>query len=205
MNNVEIFLGVGMFIAIVLALVFIIMFAKSKLVPSGDVTITINGDPDKAIKTAPGGKLLGALADAGYFVSSACGGGGSCGQCRVDVHSGGGEILPTELDHITKGEAREGCRLSCQVAIKQDMEIELEESVFGVKKWDCEVISNDNKQPSSKSLSLKFLTVKAYLSVQVATFRLKRQRTTLSTKSSIFLKNTAVTGSVLASSTSSLK
>ena len=128
MNNVEIFLGVGMFIAIVLALVFIIMFAKSKLVPSGDVTITINGDPDKAIKTAPGGKLLGALADAGYFVSSACGGGGSCGQCRVDVHSGGGEILPTELDHITKGEAREGCRLSCQVAIKQDMEIELEES-----------------------------------------------------------------------------
>lgn len=88
MNNVEIFLGVGMFIAIVLALVFIIMFAKSKLVPSGDVTITINGDPDKAIKTAPGGKLLGALADAGYFVSSACGGGGSCGQCRVDVHSG---------------------------------------------------------------------------------------------------------------------
>ena len=155
MNNVEIFLGVGMFIAIVLALVFIIMFAKSKLVPSGDVTITINGDPDKAIKTAPGGKLLGALADAGYFVSSACGGGGSCGQCRVDVHSGGGEILPTELDHITKGEAREGCRLSCQVAIKQDMEIELEESVFGVKKWDCEVISNDNKATFIKELKLK--------------------------------------------------
>ena len=77
MNNVEIYLGVGMFIAIVLALVFIIMFAKSKLVPSGDVTITINGDPDKAIKTAPGGKLLGALADAGFFVSSACGGGGT--------------------------------------------------------------------------------------------------------------------------------
>ena len=155
MNNVEIYLGVGMFIAIVLALVFIIMFAKSKLVPSGDVTITINGDPDKAIKTEPGGKLLGALADAGYFVSSACGGGGSCGQCRVDVHSGGGEILPTELDHITKGEAREGCRLSCQVAIKQDMDIELEESVFGVKKWDCEVISNDSKATFIKELKLK--------------------------------------------------
>ena len=155
MNNIEIYLGVGMFIAIVLALVFIIMFAKSKLVPTGDVTITINGDPDKAIKTAPGGKLLGALADAGFFVSSACGGGGSCGQCRVDVHSGGGEILPTELDHITKGEAREGCRLSCQVAVKQDMEIELEESVFGVKKWDCEVISNDNKATFIKELKLK--------------------------------------------------
>jgi Na+-transporting NADH:ubiquinone oxidoreductase subunit F len=109
MNQVEIYLGVGMFITIVLALVFIIMFAKSKLVPSGDVTITINGDPTKAITASPGGKLLGALADSGIFVSSACGGGGSCGQCRVDIKSGGGEILPTELDHVSKREAREGC------------------------------------------------------------------------------------------------
>ena len=155
MNNVEIFLGVGMFIAIVLALVFIIMFAKSKLVPSGDVKIQINDDPDKAITTQPGGKLLGALAEAGIFVSSACGGGGSCGQCRVDIKSGGGEILPTELDHITKREAREGCRLSCQVAVKQDMEIELPEEVFGIKKWDCEVISNDNKATFIKELKLK--------------------------------------------------
>ncbi|WP_218354747.1 NADH:ubiquinone reductase (Na(+)-transporting) subunit F [Alteromonas lipotrueiana] len=153
--NVEIFLGVGMFIVIVLALVFIIMFAKSKLVPTGDVTIDINNDPDKAIKTSPGGKLLGALAEAGIFVSSACGGGGSCGQCRVDIKSGGGEILPTELDHITKREAREGCRLSCQVAVKQDMEIELPEEVFGIKKWDCEVISNDNKATFIKELKLK--------------------------------------------------
>lgn len=83
MNQIEIFLGVGMFIIIVLALVFIIMFAKSKLVPSGDVTIRINNDPEKDIKTAPGGKLLGALADAGIFVSSACCGGGSCGQCLL--------------------------------------------------------------------------------------------------------------------------
>ena len=134
MNQIEIILGVGMFIVIVLALVFIIMFAKSKLVPSGDVTIRINDDPEKDIKTAPGGKLLGALADAGIFVSSACGGGGSCGQCRVDVKEGGGEILPTELDHITKREAREGCRLSCQVSVKQDMKIELEEEIFGIKK-----------------------------------------------------------------------
>ena len=155
MNQIEIILGVGMFIVIVLALVFIIMFAKSKLVPSGDVTIRINDDPEKDIKTAPGGKLLGALADAGIFVSSACGGGGSCGQCRVDVKEGGGEILPTELDHITKREAREGCRLSCQVAVKQDMEIELPEEVFGIKKWDCEVISNDNKATFIKELKLK--------------------------------------------------
>lgn len=154
MNQVEIYLGVGMFIAIVLALVLIIMFAKSKLVPSGNITITINGDPEKAITASPGGKLLGALADSGIFVSSACGGGGSCGQCRVDIKSGGGEILPTELDHVSKREAREGCRLSCQVAIKQDMDILLPEEVFGIKKWDCAVVSNDNKATFIKELKL---------------------------------------------------
>ena len=112
MNQIEIYLGVGMFIAIVLALVFIIMFAKSKLVPEGDVQILVNGDPEKAITASPGGKLLGALADSGIFVSSACGGGGSCGQCHVHIKSGGGEILPTELDHISKRDAKDGLRLS---------------------------------------------------------------------------------------------
>ncbi|RUO67247.1 NADH:ubiquinone reductase (Na(+)-transporting) subunit F [Idiomarina ramblicola] len=140
----EIYLGVGMFTIIVLVLVAIIMFAKSKLVPQGDVEILINDDEDKKIVTQPGTKLLGALANAGIFVSSACGGGGSCGQCRVTVKEGGGDILPTELDHITKREAREGCRLSCQVNVKQDMEIELPEEVFGIRKWDCTVKSNDN-------------------------------------------------------------
>ena len=152
--NPEILLGVGMFVAIVLVLVFVILFAKSRLVPSGEVTILINNDPEKAIKAQPGDKLLGALANAGIFVSSACGGGGSCGQCRVDIHDGGGEILPTELDHISKKEAKEGCRLSCQVAIKQDMNIELEEEIFGVKKWECEVISNDNKATFIKEFKI---------------------------------------------------
>ena len=155
MNPTDIYLGVGMFIVIVVALVMVITFAKSRLVPTGDVKILINDDPDKAITVAPGGKLLGALADNGIFVSSACGGGGSCGQCRVNIAAGGGEILPTELDHITKGEAREGCRLSCQVAIKQDMNIELPEEVFGIKKWDCEVISNDNQATFIKELKLQ--------------------------------------------------
>jgi Na+-transporting NADH:ubiquinone oxidoreductase subunit F len=150
----EVYLGVGMFIAIVVMLVLIIIAAKSKLVPSGDITIGINGDADKAITSAPGGKLLGALADAGIFISSACGGGGSCGQCRVHVKAGGGDILPTELDHITKGEAREGCRLACQVAVKTDMEIEVEDEIFGVKKWECTVISNDNKATFIKELKL---------------------------------------------------
>lgn len=150
----EIFLGVGMFISIVMILVFIILFAKSKLVSSGDVTIAINGDPEKSIKTNAGDKLLGALASSGIFVSSACGGGGSCGQCRVNVKSGGGDILPTELDHITKREAREGCRLSCQVNVKQDMDIELDEEIFGVKQWECTVVSNDNKATFIKELKL---------------------------------------------------
>ncbi|MGO1296902.1 MAG: NADH:ubiquinone reductase (Na(+)-transporting) subunit F [Vibrio sp.] len=150
-----ILLGVVMFTLIVLALVLVILFAKSKLVPTGDITISINDDPEKAIVTQPGGKLLGALAGAGVFVSSACGGGGSCGQCRVKVKSGGGDILPTELDHISKGEAREGVRLSCQLAVKNDMELELPEEIFGVKKWECEVISNDNKATFIKELKLK--------------------------------------------------
>ncbi|MCL1073680.1 NADH:ubiquinone reductase (Na(+)-transporting) subunit F [Shewanella dokdonensis] len=150
----EVYLGVSMFTAIVLVLVLVILFAKSRLVSSGDITISINGDPEKAIKTAAGGKLLGVLADNGIFVSSACGGGGSCGQCRVKVKSGGGDILPTELNHINKGEAREGCRLSCQVNVKSDMDIELDESIFGVKKWECTVISNDNKATFIKELKL---------------------------------------------------
>ncbi|PSJ45450.1 NADH:ubiquinone reductase (Na(+)-transporting) subunit F [Zobellella taiwanensis] len=151
----EIILGVVMFTVIVLVLVSVILFAKSKLVAEGDVTISINDDPEKAITSGAGVKLLGALAANGIFVSSACGGGGSCGQCRVRVIEGGGEILPTELDHISKREARHGERLSCQVNVKQDMKIELPEEVFGIKKWDCEVISNDNKATFIKELKLK--------------------------------------------------
>ena len=150
----EIILGVSMFTVIVVALVLVILFAKSKLVSTGDVTISINGDPEKAVTAAAGGKLLGVLADQGIFVPSACGGGGTCGQCRVHVHSGGGDILPTEQGHITKREAKEGCRLSCQVAVKQDMDIELEDEIFGVQQWECEVISNDNKATFIKELKL---------------------------------------------------
>jgi len=150
-----IILGVSMFTVIVLALVMVILFAKSKLVSSGDVTISINGDPEKAVVTAAGGKLLGALADQGIFIPSACGGGGTCGQCRVEIHSGGGDILPTESGHINKREAKAGCRLACQVAVKQDMDIELEDEIFGVQQWECEVISNDNKATFIKELKLK--------------------------------------------------
>jgi len=151
----ELILGISMFTAIVIALVLVILFAKSKLVSSGDVTISINGDPEKSVVTAAGGKLLGALADQGIFIPSACGGGGTCGQCRVDVHAGGGDILPTEEGHINKREAKSGCRLACQVAVKQDMEIEVEDEIFGVQQWECEVISNDNKATFIKELKLQ--------------------------------------------------
>ena len=147
-------LGVAAFTVILLVLVAIILFAKSKLVDSGDITISINDDPEKAITLPAGGKLLGALASKGIFVSSACGGGGSCGQCIVKVKSGGGEILPTELSHINKREAKEGYRLACQVNVKGNMDVELPEEIFGVKKWQCTVISNDNKATFIKELKL---------------------------------------------------
>jgi len=149
----EIALGIIIFTVIVIALVFVIIGAKSKLVASGDVEILINDE--KKIHVPVGGKLLTALADNGLFVPSACGGGGTCAQCKVKINSGGGEILPTELGHITKREAAEGERLACQVAIKHDMNIEVEDSVFGVKKWECTVKSNNNVATFIKELVLE--------------------------------------------------
>ncbi|CFQ39739.1 Na(+)-translocating NADH-quinone reductase subunit F [Yersinia frederiksenii] len=151
----EIILGVVMFTLIVLALTVMILFAKSKLVNTGDITIEINEDADKSFTAPAGDKLLNMLSSHGIFVSSACGGGGSCGQCRVKIKEGGGDILPTELSHISKHEAKEGCRLACQVSVKQNLKIELPEEIFGVKKWECEVISNDNKATFIKELKLK--------------------------------------------------
>jgi Na+-transporting NADH:ubiquinone oxidoreductase subunit F len=149
----EILLGIIIFTAIVIALVFVIIGAKSKLVAVGDVEILINDE--KKIHVPAGSKLLTALADNGLFVSSACGGGGTCGQCKVKIHSGGGEILPTELGHITKREAAEGERLSCQVSVKHNMNIEVEDDVFGVKKWECTVKSNHNVATFIKELVLE--------------------------------------------------
>ncbi|MBQ4889654.1 MULTISPECIES: NADH:ubiquinone reductase (Na(+)-transporting) subunit F [unclassified Shewanella] len=151
----EMAIGIGMFTIVVSLLVMVILFAKSKLVNTGDVTIGINGEADKSVRTPAGDKLLGALAGQNIFIPSACGGGGTCGQCRVTVKSGGGDILATELDHITKKEAKEGCRLACQVAVRTDMELEVDEEIFGVKKWQCEVVSNNNQATFIKELLLK--------------------------------------------------
>ncbi len=148
----EIFLGVSMFTIIVLALVTVILLARSRLVASGNVNVLVNGE--RSISVPTGGKLLNILADQKIFVSSACGGGGTCAQCKVNVFEGGGDILATEKAHISRGEAKEGCRLSCQVVVKQDLKIEVPEDVFGVRKWTCKVRSNHNVATFIKELIL---------------------------------------------------
>ena len=151
--DIEIILGVVMFTVIVLSLVAVILSARAKLVSSGNVKILINGE--REIETEAGGKLLGTLAANGVFLSSACGGGGTCAQCKCRITEGGGSMLPTEESHFTKGEAREGWRLSCQAPVKQDMHVEVPEEVFGVKKWETTVVSNPNVATFIKELTLK--------------------------------------------------
>ena len=150
----EIALGVFMFTAVVLLLVAILMAARSKLVASGDVTITINEDPDKALRVPAGGTLLSTLADNHIFIPSACGGKGACGVCEVVVKEGGGDLLPTETGYISRGDAKRGCRLACQVKVKGDMTIEIAPEVFSVRKWKCRVISNRNVATFIKELKL---------------------------------------------------
>ena len=148
----EVLLGVGLFTAVVLILVFVILAARSKLVATGNISIVVNGERELSVK--PGGKLLGMLADNDLFIPSACGGGGTCGQCRVRVLSGGGSILPTETSSINKRDAADHYRLACQVAVKQDMDIRVADEVFGVKKWETTVVSNRNVASFIKELVL---------------------------------------------------
>jgi len=136
--------GIVVFTVVIVALVALLMFAGSKLLPQGKVKIGINGNPEMAKEVAPGQTLLSAMANEGVFIPSACGGGGACGQCKCKVTSGGGELLPTEAAHINRKQAADHWRLACQVKIKNDMEIQVPESILGVKEWECEVISNKN-------------------------------------------------------------
>ena len=151
--NLEILLGVGMFTGVVLALVAFILAAREKLVSSGLVTIDINGEKD--ITVPAGDKLLLTLSNAGLFLASACGGGGTCAQCKCIVTEGGGSMLPTEESHFSKREANEGWRLSCQTAVKQDMKVVVPEEVFGVKQWECTVEANPNVATFIKELTLR--------------------------------------------------
>jgi Na+-transporting NADH:ubiquinone oxidoreductase subunit F len=146
----EVLLGVGLFTAVVLVLVFVILAARSKLVSTGNVKIVVNDELELAIPV--GGKLMQGLADADLFVPSACGGGGTCGQCRVRVLAGGGAILPTETSVINKRDAADHYRLACQVAVKQDMRVQVPDEVFGVKRYETTVVSNRNVASFIKEL-----------------------------------------------------
>lgn len=148
-------IGMTLFTAIILSLAVLIVAAKKVLVSGGEVLITVNDDPSKALKVRSGSTLLNTLAENKIFIPSACGGKGSCGVCRVHVKEGGGAMLPTEVGWISRGEAREGCRLSCQVKVKNDMKIEVPEEVFSIKKWQCKVRSNNNVATFIKELVLE--------------------------------------------------
>lgn len=144
MSSFIIITSVIAFTAVILLLVFILLFAQSKLVQSGDVKITINGDTDNPITASAGSTLLSTLGGQKIFLPSACGGGGTCAMCKCTVIDGGGDVLPTEVGHLSRTEQKEKVRLSCQVKVKEDMNIEIPEEIFGIKKWECEVISNFN-------------------------------------------------------------
>ena len=150
-----ILLGVGMFTLIVLALVVLILFAKSKLVATGQVKITINDDADHVYEVPLGGKLLNTLADKKIYLASACGGGGTCAQCKCIVDEGGGSVLPTEIGVLNRKEIKEGYRLSCQLTVKDDLKLRVPAEVFDVRKWECTVKSNHNVATFIKELVLE--------------------------------------------------
>ncbi len=148
-------LGVIMFTLIVLLLVLVILFAKSKLVPSGNVKITINDNPEHTLEVPIGGKLLNVLAENKVYLPSACGGGGTCGECKCIVLEGGGDVLPTETTKLNRKQIREHYRLSCQVAVKDNLKIEVPAEIFDIRKWECTVRSNHNVATFIKELVLE--------------------------------------------------
>ena len=134
--------SIVVFLTVIIALVSILLFTKSKLSPAGKIKLIINGE--KELEVEGGNTVLTTLSDAGIFLPSACGGGGTCVQCTCQVHKGGGSILPTEKPHFSRKQISENFRLGCQVKVKEDMEIEIPEEVFGVKEWEATVVSNYN-------------------------------------------------------------
>ncbi len=152
-NTQVLFASLAVFLLVILLLVVLLLVAKRYLVASGDVTITINGE--KKVVAEAGGTLLGTLSARQIFLPSACGGGGSCAQCKCQVLEGGGEILPTETVHFTRKEIKDNWRLGCQVKVKNDLSIKMDESILGVKKWECEVVSNNNVATFIKEFVVK--------------------------------------------------
>ena len=136
--------SVIIFTLVILVLAVLLLFARKKLIPQGDVRLVVNGDVDNPIITQPGSSLLTALSTKNIFLPSACGGGGTCAMCKCQVDTGGGDVLPTEMNHLTRKQAADNWRLACQVKVRGDMEIRVPEEIFGIKKWECEVVSNYN-------------------------------------------------------------
>ena len=143
------------FSIIILILVILLGFAEKKLLPQGDAKILINGDKDKSPTVKPGGSLLSSLASKNIFIPSACGGGGTCSQCKCQVLNGGGDILPTEVSHFSRSEIKDNYRLACQVKVKGNMEVKIPDEIFSIKKWECTVRSNDNVATFIKELVLE--------------------------------------------------
>ncbi|QRX64079.1 NADH:ubiquinone reductase (Na(+)-transporting) subunit F [Dysgonomonadaceae bacterium zrk40] len=152
-GGLTIWASVIVFLLVILVLVVIILVAKAKLMPSGNVKITVN--EDKELEVPMGSTLLNTLQSQDIYLSSACGGGGTCGECRCRIIEGGGEILPTEKGHFSRKEQLNNWRLSCQVKVKEDLSIVIPEEVFGIKEWECEVISNKNVASFIKEFVVK--------------------------------------------------
>ena len=150
--------SIAVFLSVILILVTIILFAESKLIPQGDVKITINGDDNKSPQVKPGGTLLTALSNQSVFLPSACGGGGTCAMCKCQVYDGGGDILPTELTHITRTEAKNNWRLACQVKVRDNMNIKIPDEIFSIQKWECTVRSNRSVATFIKELIVELPT-----------------------------------------------
>ena len=140
----NVLIAILVFSAVILALAFMLIGARKRLVPQGDVSIVVNGDTENPLMVKPGASLLSALSDKSVFLPSACGGGGTCAMCECHVLSGGGDVLPTEMNHLTRKEAAEHKRLACQVKVRENMDITIPEEIFGIKKWECTVRSNYN-------------------------------------------------------------
>ena len=177
-NSTMIVASLVVFLAVILLLTIILLIAKNYLLPSGDITITIN--EEKEVVTPAGDTLLNTLAQNNIYLPSACGGGGTCAECRCQVINGGGEILPTEAVHFSRREVLDNWRLSCQVRVKDNLEMKLDEAILGVKKWECEVVSNHNvatfikefvvKLPEGERLNFK---PGGYIQIDVPKYELK--------------------------------
>ncbi len=180
MIKITVISAVLVFSLIILLLVLLLNIAEKKLIPQGDAKILINGNDEKSPSVKPGVSLLSSLAANNIFIPSACGGGGTCSQCKCQVLSGGGEILPTEISHFSRNEVKDNFRLACQVKVKGDMEVKIPDEIFSIKKWECTVRSNKNVATFIKELVLELPNGEildfqsgGYIQIDVPSYELK--------------------------------